>query len=144
MKLPIDGLWPLSIRFVEMKFRKEANVKRFALLLSLCALYLGACSPAITVENQVLPTLYSVTVPDTRAETVVIQGRYFGDGFEGQASGSYVLLGADVQGDGGVRVRPTDWTPGRIEVGIPEGAGSGFVFVFVDGVRSNGLPASLP
>lgn len=121
-------------------------MKRFALILSLgvFVVYLSACTPTITVENQVLPTLYSVTSPQTRANTVVLQGRYFGDGFEGQSDSSYVLLGADVQGNGGVRVRAASWTPSRIEVGIPEGAGSGFVFVFVDGVRSNGLPTSLP
>ncbi len=107
-------------------------------------LLLAACAPTVSIENQVLPTLYSVTAPQTRDAPVVLQGRYFGDGLLGQAADSYVLLGADVAGRGGVRVNALSWSPSRIEVGIPDGAGSGFIFVMVDGVRSNGLPANLP
>lgn len=120
---------------------KRLAFSAFALLL---LGLLAACSPKITVENYVLPTLYSVTVPEARDSAVVLQGRYFGDGFEGNSESSYVIMGADVNGLEGIAVRPSVWTPSRIEVGIPEGAGSGFVFVVVDGVRSNGLPASLP
>ena len=116
---------------------------RFA-FLAVSLLLLAACGPKITVENYVLPTLYSITSPDTSGGTVVLQGRYFGDGMEGQAEDSYVILGADVNGEGGVRVRANSWTPSRIELGVPSGAGSGFVFVVVDGIRSNGLPTSLP
>ena len=121
-------------------------MKRFALAAFALAVtsLLSACGPKITVENYVLPTLYSVSVPEARESAVVLQGRYFGDGLDGQSEGSYVILGADVNGLEGVAVRPSVWTPSRIEVGIPSGAGSGFVFVVVDGVRSNGLPASLP
>lgn len=107
-------------------------------------LMLAACAPSVSIENQVLPTLYSVTAPQTRDAPVVLQGRYFGDGLQGQAENSYVILGADVSGAGGVKVRAASWSPSRIEVGIPDGAGSGFIFVMVDGVRSNGLPANLP
>lgn len=120
---------------------KRLALSAFALLL---VGLLSACSPKITVENYVLPTLYSVTVPEARDGAIVLQGRYFGDGYNGQTDTSYVILGADVNGLEGIAVRPAVWTPSRIEVGIPEGAGSGFVFVVVDGLRSNGLPASLP
>lgn len=118
-------------------------MNRLALLL-ISLLFLGACAPQLSVENNVLPTLISVTAPDNRDSTVLIQGRYFGDGELGAASDSYVLLGADVFGNGGVAVRANNWTNNRIEVSVPAEAGSGFVFVFVRGNRSNGLPASLP
>ena len=107
-------------------------------------LLLAACAPSVSIENQVLPTLYSVTAPQTRDTPVVLQGRYFGDGLQGQAENSYVILGADVSGAGGVKVKALSWSPRRIEVTIPDHAGSGFIFVMVDGVRSNGLPANLP
>lgn len=118
-------------------------MKRIAFLVS-AFLLLTACAPSITVENFVLPTLYSVQAPETPGAGIVLQGRYFGDGQEGAAEASYVILGADVNGQGGVAVRGSTWTPSRIVVGVPEGAGSGFAFVVVDGVRSNGLPISLP
>ena len=110
----------------------------------LVAALLTACAPSVSIENQVLPTLYSVTAPQTRDTPVVLQGRYFGDGLQGQAADSYVILGADVSGAGGVRVKALSWSPSRIEVAIPDGAGSGFIFVVVNGVRSTGLPANLP
>ena len=75
---------------------------------------------------------------------MLIQGRYFGDGLAGQAEDSYVLLGADVYGNGGIAVRASSWTSNRIEVAVPQNAGSGFVFVYVRGNRSNGLPTTLP
>jgi hypothetical protein len=75
----------------------------------------------------------------------VLQGRYFGDGFAGEGRDSYVILAARADGSGGFRVRPRpeDWAPNRIVMGVPEGVGYGFVFVVVDGVRSNGLPVSI-
>lgn len=112
--------------------------------LGLLTALLAACAPGVSIENQVLPTLYSVTVPATRDAPVVLQGRYFGDGLQGQGADSYVILGADVSGAGGVKVNATVWSPSRIEVAIPDGAGSGFVFVRVNGVLSTGLPANLP
>ena len=118
-------------------------MKRVAFLV-LASLLLSACAPSITVENFVLPTLYSAQAPEARGGAVILQGRYFGDGAEGQADTSYVILGADVNGIGGVAVRGNTWSPSRITVGIPDGAGSGFAFVVVNGVRSNGLPISLP
>ncbi|HLV11242.1 MAG TPA: hypothetical protein VKY42_02235 [Trueperaceae bacterium] len=120
-------------------------MKRLACLtLGLVALALSACAPQATVRSDVMPTLISVTVPDSPGGTVVLQGRYFGDGFAGQADNSFVLVGANMNGEGGVQADVTMWSPTRIEFTAPERAGSGFVFVVVGGVRSNGLPASLP
>ncbi len=139
MKITIDALATVSYDLAI----KEANVKRFAILF-LGLIALGACAPQLEVQNNVLPTLLSVTSPDTRAEPVLIQGRYFGDGMNGQAEDSYVLLGADVNGNGGIAVRADSWSGNKIMVSVPEGAGSGYVFVYVRGNRSNGLPTTLP
>lgn len=110
----------------------------------LLALVLVACGPAATVETNVLPTLISVTVPQQTGDAMVLQGRYFGDGHDGLHDGSYVILGANISGGGGVRVDPSTWSANRIELDVPEGAGAGYVYVVVAGVRSNGVPADLP
>lgn len=122
---------------------KEAHVKRLALIATLI-LSISACAPQVGIENNVLPTVFSVRAPSSPNGLLVIQGRYFGDGQSGQSENSYVLLGADVNGDGGIAVRANTWSPNRIEVTVPAGAGSGFVFVVVDGLRSNALSANLP
>ena len=119
-------------------------MKRLALLIGLLSVLISACRPTVDIQNNVLPTLYSVTAPADRSGMVLLQGRYFGDGQDGGAEDSYVILGANVNAEGGVRVRASSWTPNRIEVGVPEGAGSGFAFVVVRGQRSNGLSANLP
>ena len=139
MKITIDALATVSYDLAI----KEANVKRFAILF-LGLIALGACAPQLEVQNNVLPTLLSVTSPETRAEPVLIQGRYFGDGMNGQAEDSYILLGADVNGNGGIAVRADSWSSNKIMVSVPEGAGSGYVFVYVRGNRSNGIPTTLP
>ncbi len=107
---------------------------------------LGACAPSINVQNNVLPTLVSVTVPQEgdEANAVLLQGRYFGDGFSGGAAESYVIMGADINGQGGVVAPASSWNASRIVAPVPEGAGSGYVFVVVEGIKSNGLPANLP
>ncbi len=112
--------------------------------LTLVLLFLAACAPQATIENNVQPTLFSATAPTTMGGELVLQGRYFGDGQGGKPKGSYVILGADINGDGGGRINPTSWSPSRITLTVPEGAGYGFVFVVVDGVKSNGLPTNLP
>lgn len=122
-------------------------MKRFLLRASIGMLFaspllLAACAPQAAVQNQVVPTLISVTIPP-EGGPVVLQGRYFGDGRGGENEESYVLVGADIDGEGGVRVDPSTWTPSRIEFAAPGGAGYGFVYVVVKGVRSNGLPANL-
>ncbi len=120
-------------------------MKRLAwLTLGLVALAVSACAPQTTVRSDVIPTLISVTVPAEPGGNVVLQGRYFGDGFGGGADDSFVLVGANMNGEGGVQAQVTTWSPTRIEFVAPERSGSGFVFVVVGGVRSNGLPASLP
>ena len=70
-------------------------MRHIAYILGVVGLLLAACTPSITVENQVLPSLYSVTVPETVGETLVLQGRYFGDGASGALAESYVIVGAD-------------------------------------------------
>ena len=120
-------------------------MKRLAwLILGLVALALSACAPTVSVSDNVVPSLIAISVPPAAGGNVVLQGRYFGDGFGGTAENSYVIVGADMSGNGGVQPTVTSWTPTRIEFLAPEGAGSGFVFVYVAGVRSNGLPANLP
>ncbi|MDZ7704178.1 MAG: hypothetical protein U5L04_06835 [Trueperaceae bacterium] len=118
-------------------------MKRLALLSSLALLVLGACAPSTRVENNVLPTLISVTAPRQAGDQVVLQGRYFNDGASGQNRDSYVILGADVNGRGGIRISPTDWTPSRIRFNLPPETAFGFAYVVVNGVRSNGLPLNL-
>ncbi len=121
-------------------------MKRPAFLasLTLALLFLAACTPQASVETNVQPTLFSVTAPGEVGGQLVLQGRYFGDGTGGNVKGSYVVLGADISGDGGGKISPASWTPSKITLTVPEGAGYGFIFVVVDGVRSNGLPANLP
>ena len=116
----------------------------------LLLILLSACMPqaqqerGVGIEQNVLPTLFSVTVPQREGDRLILQGRYLGDGRGGEADESYVILGADVRGNGGIRIKPGDWSPSRITLGrIPQGVGYGHVFVVVDGVRSNGIPANL-
>ena len=111
---------------------------------ALALLIAAACAPPTTVQHNVLPTLVSVTVAQDDSREVVLQGRYFGDGQSGEADDSYIILGADVDGKGGVEVRAQDWSPSRITLTAPMEAGRGFVFVVTGGVKSNGLPANLP
>jgi len=114
-------------------------VKRFVLVSTgLLAFVLAACAPTSVVANNVVPTLISAT-PPTAAGEVVLQGRYFGGGGEN----SYVLVGADVLGDGGTSVAAASWSPNRIVFVAPAGTGPGFVYVVVNDVKSNGLPVDL-
>lgn len=114
-------------------------MKRYVLVLTgLLALMLAACAPTSQVASNVVPTLISAAAPSPSGE-VVLQGRYFGGGGEG----SYVLVGADVLGEGGTQVTATSWTPNRIEFTAPTGTRPGFVYVVVRGVLSNGLPVDL-
>ncbi len=123
-----------------MNYSTYRGVQRAFVLLSLLAL--AACAPQTSVETNVQPTLFSVTAPDEVGGELVLQGRYFGDGQGGNAS--YVVLGADINGEGGGRIKTTSWAPSRITLDVPRNAGYGFVFVYVDEVKSNGLPANLP
>jgi hypothetical protein len=114
-------------------------VKRYVLVLTgLLAIMLAACAPTSQVASNVVPTLISARPASTNGE-VVLQGRYFGGGGED----SYVLVGADVLGEGGTKVTASTWTPNRIAFAAPAGTGPGFVFVVVSGVLSNGLPVDL-
>lgn len=115
-----------------------------AIVVVALALWLGACAPATTVENNVQPTVIAVSGCGAGScpDTLVVQGRYLGDGAGGE--NSYLLVGADINGYGGFAVDTTLWTPTRIEAPMPQDAGYGYVFVVVDGVRSMGMPANLP
>lgn len=115
-------------------------MNRLALVVGLFLLVLTACAPQPQVEHNVVPTLVSTTV---KGDNVVLQGRYFGDGQNGESSGSFVILGATYGGGGGHRAEVVSWGSNRVEVVAPEGAGYGYAFVFVDGMRSNGLPVNL-
>lgn len=102
--------------------------------LGLVLLVLAACAPTVTVQDNILPTLVSVTV---RQDVIVLQGRYFG----APGENSYVVLGADRAGQGGFRIPDVrEWSSSRIAIGVPNGVGIGFALVVVDGVRSNTLP----
>jgi hypothetical protein len=112
-------------------------VKRFVLVLTgLAALLLAACAPSAQVATNVVPTLISV---NASGGEVVLQGRWFGGGHEG----SHVVVAANVDGDDGTMVDVTSWSPTRIVFQAPDGLAAGFVFVVVDGIASNGLPADL-
>jgi hypothetical protein len=136
MKLAIDAPDASHVRFGP----EEASVNRLALVAGLFLLALSACAPQARVENNVVPTLVSTTV---KGDSVILQGRNFGDGQGGQSGGSYVVLGADYGGGGGVRAEVVSWSGNRIEVNVPPRAGYGYAFVYVDRVRSNGLPVNL-
>lgn len=101
---------------------------------------LTACTPQTSIENNVIPQLVSAKVEEN---SVMLQGRYFGDGQAGASEASYVILGGDVNCENGLAVRASSWSPSRVEVGIPDGAGYGFTCVVVDGVKSNALPINL-
>ena len=81
-------------------------MKRSVLVLAgLLAILLAACVPSSQVARNVVPQLISASPPNAAGD-VVLQGRYFGGGGEG----SYVLLGANVDAEGGVRVLvPEAW-----------------------------------
>ena len=121
----------------------KASLKMIMLLAILftATVLISSCAPAQKIDNNVVPTLYSVTRPADAGSMLLVQGRYYGDGQNFQDS--YVILGADVNGNGGVRVIPTAWSTTMLTVPIPENAGAGFVFVVIDGIKSNGLPANI-
>lgn len=119
-------------------------MKRLALILTFIVALLAACAPAPSIATNVPVTLISVSVPTTKGDSVVLQGRYFGDGRTGGATDNYVLVGANAEGKGGKKADVSAWTPTRITFVAPETGGNGWVFVVAGGIRSNGLPTNLP
>jgi hypothetical protein len=115
-------------------------VKRTVLVLTgLIAILLAACAPTSLVATNVVPRLISASPPNADGE-VLLQGRYFGGGGEG----SYVLVGANMNGEGGVEATVASWATTRITFAPPAQVGPGYVFVVVGGTPSNGLPLDLP
>jgi len=113
---------------------------RFVLVsIGLLAILLAACAPTSQVALNVVPLIISASPPNGAGE-VVLQGRYFGGGGEA----SYVLVGANQDGQGGVRVSATSWSPTRVVFVAPARVGPGFVFVVAEGTLSKGLPLNLP
>jgi len=117
-------------------------VKRLVWIPLLALLALTACAPSAAVVTNVVPTLISVQLPQDGA-TVVLQGRYFGDGRGGAAEDSYLIVGAASDCTGGVEIEAADWSNSRITFEDPGGIGYGFVCVVVRGTLSNGLPLNL-
>lgn len=121
-------------------------MKRFtAITIGLLIYLLSACAPpAIEIQNNVYPTLISVSQARDGSRDVILQGRYFGDPTIGQLENSYVVLGANAHGEGGVFVEAAEWGPTRIRVPVPAGVATGFAVVVVNGVPSNPLPFNIP
>ena len=114
-------------------------MKRTVLVLTgLIAILLAACAPTSLVATNVVPRLISASPPNADGE-VLLQGRFFGGG-----EGSYVLVGANMDGEGGVEASVASWSTTRITVIPPAQVGPGYVFVVVAGTPSNGLPLDLP
>jgi len=115
-------------------------VKRFVLVSTgLLAILFAACAPTSQVAFNVVPQLISASPPNGQGE-VLLQGRYFGGGGED----SYVIVGANQDGKGGVQVEASSWSPTRVVFVAPPRVGPGFVFVVVEGRMSTGLPLNLP
>ena len=124
---------------------RSLNVKPLFIITCFCfVLFLTACAPSTELSTEIKPTLLSVTVPQTTEGSLVLQGRYFGDGQKGGSSDSYVVLGADINGKGGERVVPDVWSPSKVVINNIPDAGYGYIFVVVNGTASNSLPANLP
>ena len=111
---------------------------RYLIPLALLAVFLlGACAPQTqTVATSVLPQIFQISTDD---DQVVIRGRYLGAGQGGHDSGNYVLIGADVNGVGGLAYTASDWSNNRIVVTVPVTGQSGLIHVSVNGHLSNNL-----
>lgn len=117
-----------------------ATIRRLIPLALLAALLLGACAPqARTVATSVLPQIFQVS---TDGDQVVIRGRYLGSGQGGYEAGNYVLIGADIDGTGGLAFTASSWSNNRIEVTIPAANQTGLIHVRVNGDLSNNLTIS--
>lgn len=118
-------------------------MKRLAWIPLLAVAALTACAPPTVVENNVVPTLISIQLPEDPQDEVVLVGRYFGDGQSGAAEDSYLVIGARSDCTGGVPIRAGSWSSSRITFTDPGGVGAGFVCVVAGGTVSNPLPADL-
>ncbi len=114
-----------------------ARVLKLITFALLAMFVLGACAPqAQTVATSVLPQIFQIS---TDGDQVVIRGRYLGSGQGGYEAGNFVLIGADVQGQGGLAYTASEWASNRIVVTVPVAAQSGLIHVSVNGHLSNNL-----
>lgn len=119
---------------------------KYLLIITFCLsiFVLTSCAPKTELSTEIKPTLISVTVPQSTDGALVLQGRYFGDGQRGAGVESYVVLGADINGENGMQVAPSVWSPSKIIIDkVPLEAGYGYAYVVVNGKVSNSLPANL-
>lgn len=120
-------------------------MKRLALIVTGAAvLLLAACAPTFDVTQQVPVQILSIHQPTTKGGTVVIQGRNLGDGRTGGPEANYVLFTREFDSNEGQRLQADSWTPQRIELTSPEEAGTGWLIVVANGVRSEAMSVSLP
>jgi len=116
-------------------------VNRGALLMivGLAALLLAACmpSPLEDVAFDVRPTILSVRTND--APTIVIEGRYFGNG-DGD---SYVLVGANTAAFEAVQAEVVEWSARRIVITAPSELSAGQIYVVAYGRHSNPMFATV-
>jgi len=101
----------------------------------------SATDPAAAV--QVSPALIKLSAPAARGQNVTVQGRYLGGPGNGR-----VILGADLNGDGGYTVPAAaivSWTDSMIVFTVPSNApvGGSFLLIQVGALRSNALPYSV-
>ncbi len=118
------------------------RLTRLSRLIAAAAIVLlaAACAPqAANVSNTVLPHIFSIR---SEGDSLFIQGRYLGSGQGSVEAGNYVLIGANALKEGGLVYPASSWTNTRIEVPVPSTQNLGHVFVYVDGVPSNGLPVN--
>lgn len=122
-------------------------MQKFLVVTCLLAGALASCAPrntAAVAGVTVAPVLIKVSPAASLGGQMTIQGRYLGG-----PSTSYVLLGADADGNGGYRVPAesiVSWTDTDITLTIPSNApvGGSWVYVVSGGTKSsNGLPFSI-
>lgn len=122
-------------------------MQKFLVVSCLLVGALASCAPrntaAVAGVTQA-PVLIKASPAAAIGGQMTIQGRYLGG-----PSTSYVLLGADAEGNGGYKVPAeaiVSWTDTDITLKVPANApvGGSWVYVFVGGIKSsNGLPFSI-
>ncbi len=118
---------------------KPVSRNILAITAALVIMFVAACAPQVNnVSDTVLPQLFNVRVDPEDNTRISLQGRYFGP----ESETSHVLVGADMNRNGGVVHPVVSWTGNRIELRVSRDLSLGYIFVIVDGTPSNGLPAN--